>query len=166
MGLVLFVNSTNRSRSPPSTTGSSRDARALAGKGGVASTTCVVVNPSIAGPTRLRILWAHAGLTEAPERVSQLLDAQVNLWTEISFREFEIAPRGQLDESWRRAFLRHPDRFMIGSDTYVNGRWQQYGDILAFDRRWLDQLPRTIAEAIAFRNAARVFDLALPAVGN
>ena len=55
---------------------------------------------------------------------------------------------------------------MIGSDTYVNGRWQQYGDILAFDRRWLDQLPRAIAEAIAFRNAARVFDLALPAVGN
>ena len=125
-----------------------------------------VIERLFARQPTLRILWAHAGLTEAPERVSQLLDAHVNLWTETSFREFEIAPRGQLDERWRRAFLRHPDRFMIGSDTYVNGRWQQYGDILAFDRRWLDQLPRAIAEAIAFRNAARVFDLALPAVGN
>ena len=55
---------------------------------------------------------------------------------------------------------------MIGSDTYVNAQWRRYGDILAFDRNWLAQLPRAIAEAIAFRNAARVFDLALPVVGN
>jgi len=114
----------------------------------------------------LRILWAHAGMSEAPERVSQLLDAHTALWTEISIREFEVAPGGQLDEAWRQVFLRHPDRFMIGSDTYVNAQWQQYGEILAFDRKWLDQLPRAVAEAIAFRNAARVFDLEVPPIGN
>ena len=53
--------------------------------------------------------------------------------------------------------LRHADRFMIGSDTYLTSRWEAYGDLIAQHRAWLAQLPPETARAIAFDNAARLF---------
>lgn len=104
-----------------------------------------------------KILWAHAGLTESPETVSQILDTYEQVWVDISIREFEIAPDGVLDPGWRALFLRHPDRITIGSDTWVTPRWERYEAIIAQDRTWLEQLPRDIAEQIAYRNAERLF---------
>jgi hypothetical protein len=104
-----------------------------------------------------RILWAHAGLVESPETVSQMLDEHENLWTDISIRERSIAPNGALDPAWRALFMRHPDRITIGTDTYVPSRWEAYEQIIEFDRGWLAQLPREVAEQIAYRNAVRLF---------
>jgi predicted TIM-barrel fold metal-dependent hydrolase len=104
-----------------------------------------------------RILWAHAGLIEAPETVSAVLDDYPNLWTDISIREYSIAPGGALAPAWRDLFMRHPDRITIGSDTWVPERWTSYENIIEFDRGWLGQLPREVAEMIAYRNAVRLF---------
>lgn len=104
-----------------------------------------------------KILWAHAGLTEPPDVVAQLLNEYANLWTDISIREYAIAPNGLLDPAWRDLFLRHPDRIMIGSDTWITPRWHTYEEIMAHDRGWLAQLPYAVAEQIAWRNAARLF---------
>jgi hypothetical protein len=61
------------------------------------------------------------------------------------------------DPDWRRLFLKHSDRVTIGSDTWVNSRWEQYESILDFDRTWLAQLPDDVARKIAYENAVRLF---------
>jgi len=39
----------------------------------------------------------------------------------------------------------------------VNGQWDNYEEIIAFDRHWLAQLPPEVAKQIAFDNAKRLF---------
>ena len=106
----------------------------------------------------VKILWAHAGMSDPPEIVGAMFDRYENLWVDISIREWEIAPDGKLSPAWKKLFLEHPDRITIGSDTWVNGQWDRYGDIIAFDRNWLAQLPPDVAKMIAYDNAARRFN--------
>ena len=106
---------------------------------------------------RSKILWAHAGMVETPEVVSEMMDRYKDLWTDISIREYDIAPDGNLDPAWRALFLKHPDRITVGSDTWITSRWGEYEQILEFDRHWLGQLPREVAEKIAYGNANRLF---------
>ena len=105
----------------------------------------------------LKVLWAHAGMSAPPAVIGELLAGHPRLWTEVSFRGFDIAPGGKLNAAWRDLFVRHRDRFMVGTDTYMTGRWDAYGDLVEEHRRWLAQLPRDVAEAIAWGNAARLF---------
>lgn len=106
---------------------------------------------------RLKILWAHAGMSEPPDVIGPMLDRHKLLWAELSFRAGAIAPGGTIDPAWRDLFLKHPDRFVIGSDTYVTSRWGSYLELIEEHRRWLMQLPRDVAEKIAYRNAVRLF---------
>jgi len=53
--------------------------------------------------------------------------------------------------------LRHADRFLFGTDTYTTERWSIYGQLVAEHRAWLGQLPRPVAEKIAYRNAVALF---------
>ena len=46
---------------------------------------------------------------------------------------------------------------MVGTDTWVNGQWDQYADLIATNRAWLSHLPHTLAEKFACRNAGRLF---------
>jgi hypothetical protein len=39
----------------------------------------------------------------------------------------------------------------------VNQRWENYSGLMAGYRRWLGELPREVAERIAWRNAAELF---------
>ncbi len=105
----------------------------------------------------VKILWAHAGMSEPPEVVGELVERYPGLMVELAFRAADVAPHGRLDAAWRALFTRHPDRFMVGSDTYLSGRWDVYPDIIEEHRRWLRQLPRELAEALAWENAARLF---------
>ncbi len=106
---------------------------------------------------KVKVLWAHAGMNTPPEVVGELLDRYPRLSAEVSFRAADIAPGGFLDGTWRALFLRHPDRFMIGTDTYVTGRWDTYGGLIEEHRRWLAQLPGEVARAIAYGNAVALF---------
>jgi hypothetical protein len=105
----------------------------------------------------LRIVWAHAGMGAPPEVVGELLDRYANLRTELSYRAGDIAPGGRLDPAWRDLLLRHSDRFMIGTDTYVIARWDAYRGLVEEHRAWLAQLPPAAARAIAYGNAVREF---------
>jgi hypothetical protein len=104
---------------------------------------------------KVKILWAHAGMSSGPEAIGRLLDRYPNLWAELALRS-DMAPGGQLDPTWRALFLRHPDRFMVGTDTWVTSRWEALPASMAETRAWLGQLPREVAEKIAFRNAERL----------
>jgi hypothetical protein len=105
----------------------------------------------------VKILWAHAGLSEPPEVISEMMDTYEHLWADTSIRQYQIAPDGELDPTWEALFLNHPDRFTIGSDTWTPSRWPDYQDIIEFDRAWLNQLPPAVAQQIAYGNAIRLF---------
>jgi hypothetical protein len=81
----------------------------------------------------VKILWAHAGMSASPATV------------------------GSLDPGWSALFQRHPDRFMIGTDTWVTSQWTQLPRLMANVQGWLRQLPGDVAERIAYRNAERLF---------
>ena len=70
---------------------------------------------------------------------------------------FDIASDGRLDPAWRTVFVKYPDRFMVGTDTWITSRWNDLVPGMQSVRRWLEQLPRDVAEGIAYRNAARLF---------
>ena len=105
----------------------------------------------------LKLLWAHGGMIEAPEVVGPLLDDDENLWVELSLRATDIAGEDWIKPDWRSLLVNYPDRFVIGSDTYVTSRWDDYVDLIEDHRRWLDQLPSAVRDAIAYTNAARLF---------
>lgn len=105
---------------------------------------------------KVKIIWAHSGFTTAPELIEQYLRRYPRLWGELSYRD-EVALAGKVKPQWRRLFERYPDRFLLGSDTWVNERWEQYAPIIDSYRAWLDDLPRAVAEGIAHRNAAALF---------
>jgi hypothetical protein len=104
----------------------------------------------------VRILWAHAGMSATPARVAELLDRHPLLWVELALRS-DVAPGGTLDPAWRRLFLRHPDRFLVGTDTWVTSRWESVRGTHEAVQTWLQQLPREVAEQIAWKNGDRLF---------
>ena len=104
-----------------------------------------------------RIVWAHTGFSLEPARVEALLVKYPELWGELSYRGGITDGAGQLTAEWRRLFERYADRFLIGSDTWINERWASYATIIAGYRGWLAQLPAPVARKIAHENARRLF---------
>jgi hypothetical protein len=103
-----------------------------------------------------RVLWAHAGMSGTAAEVERLLDGYPNLWVELALR-WDVAPGGTLDAAWRALFLKHADRFMVGTDTWANSQWDRLPAILDGVRAWLRQLPPDVAAKIAHGNAERLF---------
>jgi hypothetical protein len=106
-----------------------------------------------------RILWAHAGF-ERPERVREMLRKYRNLWADLAFRT-DHASGGKPVPEWREAFLEFPDRFMVGTDTFVPERWHFVPEHAAWSRAWLSELPADVAERIAWKNGEAVLGGAL-----
>ncbi|MEM5493224.1 amidohydrolase family protein [Hoeflea sp. AS16] len=106
----------------------------------------------------VKIIWAHAGLGEPAEAVHGLMAEFPTLVADTSLRESAIlnADVG-LHPVWEKIIHDFQDRLMIGSDTWVNGQWDRYDDIMASNREWLSYLPREVAEKIAYKNAERIF---------
>jgi Amidohydrolase len=104
----------------------------------------------------VRMLWAHAGMSSSAATVQKLLDRYPKLWVELALRT-DVAPGGTLDPEWRAVFLRYPDRFLVGTDTWTTSRWEIVGEATLAVQRWLPQLPVDVAEKIAWRNGERLF---------
>jgi hypothetical protein len=103
----------------------------------------------------LTVIWAHAGFDVPVARLAELLAAHPRLMIELSYRG-DIAPLGQLAGGWHELFVKWPDRFILGADTHVAGRWSELGELVDEMRLWLAQLPPEVADRIAFRNAAEL----------
>jgi hypothetical protein len=109
---------------------------------------------------KARIIWAHTGFSVAPARVAELLDEHRDaLWGELSYRGGITGGDGKLTSDWRNLFARYSDRFLLGSDTWINERWFGYDTIFKEYRGWLAQLPSDQAQRIASGNALRLFGL-------
>ena len=79
------------------------------------------------------------------------------LMGELSYRPGLTCAGGLLCPEWRALLLRYPDRFMLGSDTWVNQRWLQYDSLMQGYRTWLGDLPPDVARKIAWSNGASLF---------
>ncbi len=115
-----------------------------------------VIAQLFAHDPRVRIVWAHAGMSTPPSEVEHWLARFPRLWAELSQRPI-TTPEGHLDPAWRGLLLRYPDRFMVGTGTDSIEYWYRYRYTIRAIRRWLAELPADVAERIGRENAWRVF---------
>ena len=103
----------------------------------------------------VKIIWAHTGMSTALDKVDQMFAAYPNLVGELSYRGLDNG--AGLSPRWRALFLKYPDRFIIGTDTWITPRWSEVPSILAGYRRVLSELPPAVAEKIAWKNGFNLF---------
>lgn len=112
---------------------------------------------------KARLIWAHTGIGGAPvARVRALLVKHPTLMGELSYRPGLTDAGGGLSAEWKALLMEFPQRFLVGSDTWVNARWQSYESLMQEARRWLGDLPPEVARRIAWDNGAALFGLAPP----
>ncbi len=112
---------------------------------------------------KARLIWAHTGIGGAPvERVRGLLQRYPMLMGELSYRPGLTEGAGRLSAEWKALLSEFPTRFLVGSDTWVNQRWQGYEGLMQDAREWLGDLDATTARRIAWDNGAALYGLPAP----
>ncbi len=101
------------------------------------------------------VLWAHLGETPDPTILRAALARHPEgLFIDTSVRDERfLDDDGQLLAEWRALFVDHPNRFVVGVDTYSLARWRRFDEAADTIRQWLDQLPPSVARRIARENA-------------
>jgi hypothetical protein len=108
----------------------------------------------------MRLVWAHTGIGGAePARVEELLARYPGLMGELSYRPGLTCQDGRLCPAWKALLLKYPSRFLIGSDTWINQRWQYYDELMRGYRVWLGDLPPDVALSVAWGNGAALYGL-------
>ncbi len=124
----------------------------------------VAIDLLMAHAPQARLIWAHTGIGGVPpERVRALLVRYPTLMGELSYRPGLTTGDGHLSPEWRALFAEFPNRFLIGSDTWINERWSAYEELMRSARLWLGDLPPAMADRIGWRNGAELFGIADPA---
>jgi Amidohydrolase len=108
-----------------------------------------------------KIIWAHTGFSTPVPRLAELFERHPALMGELSYRSGITEASGQVSREWRELFAHHSDRFLLGSDTWINERWFAYDTIIKGYRDWLAQLPEEQAKRLAHGNAERLFGATL-----
>lgn len=111
------------------------------------------------------VILAHAG-EGPPARVGELLARNPNLRVDLSGMHFQRRPalaseHGPLDPAWKALIERMPDRFLMGVDVWAARLFEpaMLDRLLRWTRRVLGELPPSVAERVAHRNAAVLFRL-------
>ncbi len=127
---------------------------------------------------RAKIVWAHAGSDPlgyfTPKLVRELLGRHPNLLLSVRptapFPGSMVHPKGAINENWIAVLGDFPDRFVIGSDSFVVARastgaeaariFEQRAEIQRRGiRRLLSHLPADLARRIGYENAGRLYRL-------
>jgi predicted TIM-barrel fold metal-dependent hydrolase len=123
----------------------------------------VAIDLLMAHAPNARIIWAHTGIGGPPvDRVRALLVRYPKLMGELSYRPGLTDADGGLSTPWKALLTEFSDRFLVGSDTWINARWDGYEGLMADARRWLADLPPAAAQRIAWDNGARLFGVPPP----
>ncbi len=119
----------------------------------------VAVDRLMAHAPGTRLIWAHTGIGGTPlAQVRELMQRHPTLMGELSYRP-GLTEGDRLAGAWREALTALAGRFLVGSDTWINARWQHYEALMAAYRTWLGELPPEVAQRIGFRNGAGLFGL-------
>ncbi len=127
---------------------------------------------------KTKILWAHAGADPVgyftPRLVRELLDRHSNLALSIRptapFPGSMVHPKGAINDDWIAVLRDFPDRFVIGSDSFVVAKtytgaeapriFEQRSEIQRRGiRRLLSHRPAELARRIGYENAERLYRL-------
>jgi predicted TIM-barrel fold metal-dependent hydrolase len=126
----------------------------------LAHTDDVAIDKLLGHAPGVKVIWAHTGISGvAIERVNALMAKHPSLMGELSYRPGLTQSGGGLSPEWKALLSNRSERFVVGSDTWVNARWSQYEELIADMRLWLADLPAPAAQAIAWGNAAKLFGL-------
>ena len=122
----------------------------------------------------LKLLVAHAGGNLRAEHVRRLIEQCANAMIEFSARDpwrygGLTGKDGRLLPGWRQLVIDYPERFMTGTDPVwkvtrtqswdqADDGWDYFEQLLAYHRRWLDDLPPPVAERVRIGNARRLFE--------
>ena len=136
-------------------TDATRQASAVAVPHHDAARVADTANALLATAPNLTVIWAHGGFDVDVNIIANKLKQNRNLYIELSFRE-GITDQEVLTPSWRELIMTHPSRFLIGTDTYTGQRWLALPELTDRYQGWLKQIPRNIAEAIAYKNGERI----------
>jgi len=121
-------------------------------------------------------IWPHAGFA-SHQQVATVMSSHDNVMVALSKKERRaeslsseekeemlgeavVDACGALRREWRELFVRYPERFMFATDAHKQFRWAKYAEVVEQWRRILGQLPDPLAQALAWRNAERVYGLA------
>jgi hypothetical protein len=122
----------------------------------------VAIGKLMGHASEAKLIWAHTGIGGTPPaRVRELMLRHPTLLGELSYRP-GLIDEGRLAAAWRALLGELPTRFLIGSDTWINARWQQYEALMDEARGWLGDLPPATARRIGWGNAAALFGLPDP----
>lgn len=124
------------------------------------------------------IMWAHAGSDPVgfftPQLAREMLGRHPNLFFSIrplyNSPSALINPRGFVNREWVQVFRDFPDRFVIGTDSFIvagnyNGPDAPKTFAMAADKQrnavkiLLDSLPDDLAQRIGYENAERIYKL-------
>lgn len=120
----------------------------------------VAVEKLMAHAPGARLIWAHTGIGGTPvAKVRELMQRHPTLIGELSYRPGLTDGSGAPAAEWREAFAALPGRFVIGSDTWINPRWQHYEALMDEYRAWLGTLPAPLARRIGWGNGAALFSV-------
>ncbi len=109
---------------------------------------------------RAKLIWAHSGIGGAPvATVRALLVKHPTLMGELSYRPGLTQADGRLSAPWKALLTEFPGRFLVGSDTWINARWDSYEALMREARVWLGDLDPAVARRIAWENGAAAFGL-------
>lgn len=106
----------------------------------------------------VKLIWAHTGMNTPLDKVEAMFAQYPNIVGELSYR-MDIEQDDALNPRWKALMMKYPDRFIVGTDTWITPRWSQVGELAAFYRRMLAGVPRDVAEKIAYRNGLAMFDV-------
>ena len=123
----------------------------------------VAIDLLMAHAPKARLIWAHSSIGGAPvTRLRELLRRYPLLMGELSYRPGLTEGAGRLSAEWKALLSEFPTRFMVGSDTWVNQRWQGYEALMQEARAWLADVDPATAKRIAWENGASLFGLPAP----
>ena len=97
-------------------------------------------------------------MNESAEVVEKMMARYPSLYADTSYRETDILMiDGDINPAWKQVLERFADRFMVGSDTWINFQWEDYDNLITLNRKWLAHLTPSTARKIAYQNAEQLF---------
>jgi predicted TIM-barrel fold metal-dependent hydrolase len=119
---------------------------------------------ALAAHRQATIVLAHGGAK--PATLEPLLVRNANLVVDLSGMHFQRTPalateHGRLDPAWKTLIAKMPKRFLIGLDAWAARLVEPatLDRLLRWMRRVLGELPPDVAERVAWRNAATLYQV-------
>ena len=127
--------------------------------------TTTALAAALADHRSTTLILAHAG-GATPAQIQSLLGKHGNLLVDLSGMHFQRTPSlalesGRFDPTWKQLIQKMPERFLFGLDVWAPRFFEpaMLDRLMTWTRRVLGELRRDVAERVAYRNAATLFNV-------